>query len=127
MSKANRTYTDREIVLEFFPATREDLIPAPFPYRLWALQEGQVLLEHQHKGQSVILKPISTTGKASTLLCCDICGHQAARTYIQMYCGEVVGSHGKRVRYLSLCRQHEACGTRQISTKSISSIENFFL
>lgn len=127
MSEANRTYTDREIVLEFFPATREDLIPAPFPYRLEALSEGQVLLEHQHKEQSVTLKPVSSTGKISTLLCCDLCGHQAARKYIQMYRGEVVGSHGKRLRYLSLCRHHEACGTRQISTKSISSIENFFM
>lgn len=126
MSDTAKTYTAREIVLEFFPATRNDLIPAPFPYTLTELGEGCLKLEHQQRQQYRILKPISPAGKASTLLCCDLCHHQASRRYIQLYRVDGLGKQGRKTRYLSLCRQHDTCGTRQISSQPIKAIEYLF-
>ncbi|MCA9836816.1 MAG: hypothetical protein KC422_07875 [Trueperaceae bacterium] len=116
-----QTYSAREIVLEFFPATREQLIPVSSAYDL-KNHDGQIIIANS-KGQDLIsLSPVQPSGNASTTLCCDFCQHSGNRYYLQLYRAEVAGSKGRHFFYVSLCKNTEACETRRISDKPIEEL-----
>ena len=107
-----KTYSAREIVLSLFPATDQALLPPPEPYH-FELTESGLLRLLRDGDELMLLTPIASSGKASTVLCCDLCQRNAPRHYLQMFRAEVPGSKGRRYRYLSLCRDARGCEARR--------------
>lgn len=117
-----QTYSAREIVLEFFPATHERLIPGFDEYRLEPDPQGRLAILRQD-GQAVLhLVPVAASGPSSTQLCCDFCQHSAPRAYLQLFRAEVPGSQGRRYRYVSLCRDSAACALRRFDDGAIREL-----
>ncbi len=112
MSEESKTYSAREIVLSFFPATDAALIPHPEPYRLEATSDG-ALRVRRDGAELVVLAPIASSGSATTQLCCDLCLRSAPRHYLQMFRAEIPGSKGRRYRYVTLCRDTGGCEARR--------------
>lgn len=112
------TYSAREIVTRIFPATAKELIPLPEPYYFEVIKEGSLLLKRD--GEAYLeLTPIRPAGNPSTLLCCDLCQLSAPRHAMLMFRSAVAGSQGRRVRYVSLCRDTTSCATRRGSEEHI--------
>ncbi len=121
MSDEEKTYSAREIVLSLFPATDGALIPQPEPYRFEETESG--LLRLLRDGDELLLlTPLSSSGKASTVLSCDLCQRSAPRHYLQMFRAEVPGSKGRRYRYLSLCRDARGCETRRSGDEPVEQL-----
>ena len=118
----SKTYTDREILLEFFPATDDKLLPASRAYRLESSGDGHILLRDEKRDRAAVLTPISQAGSASTQLCCDLCNRSAPRHYLQMFRAELPGSKGRRYRYVSLCRDAQGCNLRRMGDASFEAL-----
>ena len=116
-----KTYTDREILLEFFPATDEHLLPASGAYRL-EHGDGHILLRDEKRDRAAVLIPISQAGNASTQICCDLCTRSAPRHFLQMFRAELPGSKGRRYRYVSLCKDVEGCNVRRMGDASFEAL-----
>lgn len=118
----HHTYSAREIVLKFFPATPERLVPNSADFRLEFDPEGNlVILNAVHK-PLLTLFPISASGKASTQLCCDFCQRSAPRYHAQVYRIEIPASQGRRFRYITLCKNLEECASRRFDDKAIRAL-----
>jgi hypothetical protein len=111
VSEDPKTYSAREIVLSLFPATDAALVPNPEPYRFEATPEG--LRVHRDGAELVRLAAVSSAGRASTQLLCDLCQRSAPRPYLQVFRAEVPGSKGRRYRYVTLCRDTKGCEARR--------------
>ena len=106
-------------MLEFFPATPQALVPTVDGYRLEANAQGNLQIRNLRSGQCIVLEPISPAGNPTTQVCCDFCHHSAPRHYLQMFRVEIPDSHGRRFRYVSLCRNCEACEGRRINDQPL--------
>lgn len=114
------TWTDREIVLEFFPRTNERLVPRPLRYRTVGGGDGTLRIVDR-SGETVLrLSPVAPSGNPTGHLCCDLCGQTSTRRYLGLYRAEVAGTNGRRFRYLSACREHRACETRRLDDAGIA-------
>jgi hypothetical protein len=116
------TYSAREIVLELFPATPERLVPNIDDYRLESDPDGNLIVLNAVLKPLLTLIPISSSGKASTYLCCDFCRRNAPRYYAQIYRVEVPASQGRRFRYFTLCKNLEECSARRFDDKPIRAL-----
>jgi len=114
VSDEEKTYSAREIVLSLFPATDDTLVPHPEPYRFEQTASGLMRLLRDGS-ELLLLTPLTISGKATTVLCCDLCLRSAPRHYLQMFRAEVPDSKGRRYRYLSLCRDAKGCEQRRRS------------
>lgn len=112
VSDEDKTYSAREIVLSLFPATDQTLVPQPEPYRFEETASGLLRLLRDGN-ELLLLTPLTSSGKASTVLSCDLCQRSAPRSYLQIFRAEVPGSKGRRYRYLSLCRDARGCEARR--------------
>lgn len=117
-----QTYSAREIVLEFFPATHERLIPGFDDYRLEPRPHGQLAILGRGREPLLYLSPIAVSGSASAQLCCDFCQRSAPRHYLQPFRVEVPGSEGRRYRYISLCRDATSCALRRFDDEAIRAL-----
>jgi len=108
-----RTYSDREIVDELFPATPEHLRPRQRRFRLEGAAEGRVLVVDRAGNARLCLVPVPPSGDPSHRLCCDLCGHTAARFEMTLLRSEVPGSAGRRWRYLTACLDPRSCDARR--------------
>lgn len=113
------TYSAREIVLEFFPATDERLIPRSHTYQLGRSGDGALVIRDSQERELGRLLPVSEAGSATTRLCCDLCGWTGIRQYLQVLRAEVPGSNGRRFRYLTACRNTEDCEARRIDDEPV--------
>lgn len=120
--ESQRTYTAREIVLELFPATHEGLLPPTDDYRLENRGDGRVTLRHLPSEREAVMTPVSPAGNAGQQLCCDVCEKSAPRRFLQMYRVALPGSEGRRFRYLSLCRDADACALRRRSDEPLQHL-----
>lgn len=120
--ESQRTYTEREILLELFPATDSRLIPGGKRYWLERQADGNVVIHLPNFPQPLILSPVTASGSPTTQLCCDVCGWSAPRHYLQMFRIALPGSHGRRFRYISLCRDHKSCRTRLSSDAPLKTL-----
>ncbi len=116
-----QTYSAREIVLEFFPATHEQLIPKTSAFML-KNHDGTIIISTTKGKELINLTPVQPSGNASTQLCCDFCQHSGNRHFLQLFRAEVAGSNGRHFFYISLCKHTEACETRRISDKPIEAL-----
>ena len=122
VSEDSQTYSAREIVLELFPATPERLVPAPDEYRLEPAPHGEIAIVGRDGMPLVQLTPVAAAGKESTQLCCDACERSAPRAYLQLFRAEVPGSHGRRYRYVSLCRDTLGCELRRLGDSNLREL-----
>lgn len=117
-----QTYTAREIVLELFPATHERLIPKPRRFALERSSDGTVRIRNAAGAVELHLTPVHTAGNHTTQLCCDLCDHSSNRQYMQLVRTEVPGSDGRRFRYLTVCRNTEACESRRFGDEPVEAL-----
>lgn len=120
--ESQQTYSAREIVLEFFPATHERLVPGFEEYRLEQGPKEQLFLLDHRDRILLRLTPVSSSGNANTQLCCDFCHHSAPRHHLQHVRTEVPGSQGRRYRYLSVCRDPKSCELRRFDDGAIRAL-----
>lgn len=112
-----QTYTEREIVLELFPATQQSLIPQTKRYAVESGSDGSLVVrEGAH--ERLRLVPVSSSGNRTTQLCCDLCHQSDMRRFLQVLRVEVPGSGGRRFRYLIACRDHEQCELQRVSDEA---------
>ncbi len=116
-----QTYSAREIVLEFFPATPERLIPRTNRYRLRRATDGDLVVREGRK-ERLRLVPVPSAGSDTTQLCCDLCQWTDRRQLMQTVRAEVPGSNGRRFRYLTACRDYEACEARRLGDETIEAL-----
>lgn len=115
MSEGNgRIWTDREIVLEMFPATPEPLVPRPLQFTVEDEGDGQARVLDREGFVVLRLVPVTPAGNPTGELCCDLCHRSGTRRFLGLYRAEMPGSNGRRFRYLSACRDHQACETRRL-------------
>lgn len=118
------TFSDREIVLEFFPATNKRLVPKEKRYRLEDIGNGSLKLHHFEFEHVVILTAIERSGNTGTLMSCDLCHHSAPRGHMLVYRANVPSS--KNFRYISLCNNRKNCEERRISHTALPMFERLF-
>ena len=119
------TFSDREIVLEFFPATKKALVPQKKLYTLEDIGNGNLKARHISFEHSVILTAIERTGNNATMISCDLCHHSAMRSHMLMYRAHV--PEGKqKYRYVSLCANRKNCEERRILHSSVTVFERLF-
>lgn len=120
--ESNPTYSAREIVLEFFPATHERLVPIPTKYRLERGPDDRLLVRDAYGRVQLSLTPIETRGRATTQLCCDLCHGAGDRRVMHVLRSEVPGSAGRRFRYVTACRDTEACEARRFDDGAVEAL-----
>lgn len=116
------TYTAREIVLEFFPATPKHLIPRTNAYRLERGKHSEVVICDRSGCELLRLIPVKVAGASTSQLCCDFCFWSGIRQYLQAFRVEVPGSAGRRFRYVTICRDTEACEARRFDDKAVEAL-----
>lgn len=107
------TWTEREIVLEMFPATDARLVPDGVRYRVQPAREGRRYVVREGEGPLLDLTPVPGVGNPLRPLCCDLCRRTGDRRALQLFRAEMPGSGGRRFRYLTACRDVEACEARR--------------
>jgi hypothetical protein len=117
-----QTYTAREIVLELFPATPERLIPGPSAYAVTAMDDGAREVRDAEGDVVARLLPLTSCGADDTAICCDLCGWSGARRHLTLLRSEVAGSDGRRWRYLTACRDADACEARRLDDLSLERL-----
>jgi hypothetical protein len=138
-----RTHSAREIVLEFFPATPERLIPRASAYRLEAVgdddgvdaggadalgisapvSEGAVAVRSREHGTLLaILEPVGRYNQRPMALCCDFCATTGPSSHLRFVRMEVEGSNGRRYRYATLCVDVNACDARRLEDTGIEKL-----
>lgn len=108
-----RTYSALEIVTELFPATPDDLLPRPRRYRLQRLDDGSLQLSDASGRALLVMEAVTPSGDPRQRVCCDLCDHSAGRDAMVMLRLTVPGSHGRRWRYLTACRDEVHCDVRR--------------
>lgn len=116
------TWTDREIVLEYFPATNERLVPRPLRFRVEDEADGQVVVRDRDDEVAVRMTAVSPAGNPTGELCCDLCQRTGTRRWLGLYRAEVPASRGRRYRYLTACRDRRACEARRLDDDGIASL-----
>lgn len=116
------TWTDREIVLEFFPHTPERLVPRRLRYRVEDGGDGRKRIVDRSGAAVVDLSPVAPSGNPTGHLCCDLCGQSSTRRHLGLYRAEVAGTGGRRFRYLSACRDDRACELRRLDDAGIARL-----
>jgi hypothetical protein len=119
VSDEPQTFTAREIVLEFFPATPARLIPSDNAYAMTVRSDGA--REVRVAGGPVLtrLQPLSPHGRDGVQLCCDLCHWSGPRRDLEVLRGEVPGSGGRRFRYVTACRDVDACEARRLDDAAL--------
>jgi hypothetical protein len=118
-----RTFTGREIVLELFPATPRRLVPDTSAFAVTALDDGAREVRAAEDGRVVArLLPLSPAGRADTPLCCDLCDWSGPRRDLTTLRSEVPGSGGRRWRYLTACRDGDACEARRLDDAALARL-----
>jgi len=116
------TWTDREIVLEYFPATNERLVPRPLRFRVEDEVDGHVVVRNGDDEVAVRMTAVSPAGNPTGELCCDLCQRTGTRRWLGLYRAEVPASSGRRYRYVTACRDRRACEARRLDDDGIESL-----
>lgn len=116
------SYSARDIVLEFFPATDSRLIPKTHRYQLDRGRDGALVIRDREERELGRLWPVAGSGSPTTQLCCDLCGWSSIRQYLQLLRAEVPGSNGRRFRYLTACRNTDDCEARRLDDEPVRSL-----
>jgi hypothetical protein len=116
-----QTFTAREIVLEFFPATPQRLIPRASEYSVRFAEDGGRVVRHRGD-DALTLRPIPSAGRDRTQVCCELCGWSGPRRDFDTLRAEVPGSDGRRFRYVIACRDADACEARRLDDGALERL-----
>lgn len=122
MSEESQTFTAREIVLELFPATPARLVPTPSAYSVTATSDGAREVRASDGTVLGRLQPVPPAGAEATRVCCDLCDHAGPRRDLTVLRAEVPGSHGRRWRYVTACRDADACEARRLDDVTLDRL-----
>ena len=121
-----QTYTAREIVLEFFPATPVELVPESLgtsnSYRISGCHDGTIVIFDENGHEAHSLAPVISSGNPTTKICCDLCRRTGGRDFLQFLRSEVPGSGGRRFRYLSACKDIVGCEERRTDDRPLLAL-----
>lgn len=118
----NPVWTDREIVLEYFPNTHEHLVPRPLRFHLKDVGDGRtdvLTREGERLGQ---LTPVEPHGNPTGELCCDLCQRTGTRRFLGLFRFAAHDGPRQRVRYLTACRDRTTCEERRIDDRSLDRL-----
>ncbi len=121
-ASSTNEWTDRDIVLNYFPATHERLVPKPKAYALVEAGDGVVFVRDRNGEEVARLSIVTPSGNPTGELCCDLCQRTGTRRFLGLYRAELPGSQGRRFRYLTACRDRRACETRRIDDEGILTL-----
>ena len=108
-----RTFSAREIVEEFFPATPPLLIPGRKRFQLRRSASGELKVFDAEGRELLVMEPLNQVGDLDQRLCCDLCLHSAGRASLALHRVPVPGSNGRRWRYVTACRDEVGCESRR--------------
>jgi hypothetical protein len=110
-----RSYTGREIVLEFFPATPDRLVPRSSAYAVTRDEDDGATVRDRVSGRSLLrLAPVERANRRTVRQCCDLCSWSGSSGELRFLRAVVPGSDGRRWRYLIACVDVETCDARRI-------------
>jgi hypothetical protein len=109
-----KAFSAREIVEELFPATPTRLVPRPLAYSVRFVEDGGREVRPRGGGDPLRLRPIPSAGAEKTQMCCDLCAWTGPRRDFDTLRSEVPGSHGRRFRYVTACRDADGCEARRL-------------
>ncbi len=115
------SYSEREILLELFPATPEELIPKykQFKIKQSSLSQREILVNNK----SVLeLFAIPASGNPDTQISCDLCNTSAARKFFKTFKIEKPSSDGRVFRYYWMCANLNSCKHRGINEARLEQI-----
>lgn len=115
-------WTDRDIVLEYFPATHERLVPHDLRFQLEDAGDGAIVVRDREGAEVARLNVVTPTGNPTGELCCDLCQRTGTRRYLGLYRAELPGSAGRRYRYLTACRERRSCEARRLDDTGILAL-----
>jgi len=115
---SNQSYSEREILLELFPATPQELIPKE--NRIEIKEIGLLKRELRLNDRFTLeLLAIPPSGNPKTHISCDLCKKSAARKFFRAYKIEKPASNGRIFRYYWMCSDLEACKSRRASLNGL--------
>ncbi|HHO55387.1 MAG TPA: hypothetical protein ENK21_03290 [Trueperaceae bacterium] len=119
MSK--QSYSEREILLDLFPATPKELIPKEnrFELKETGLFKRELRLDNKF---ALELLAIPSSGNPNTQISCDICKASAARKFFRAYKIEKPASNGRIFRYYWMCSNLDACKIRSSNSNGLEQI-----
>ena len=85
-------WTDRDIVLEYFPATHERLVPHDLAYHLEDAGDGVIVVRDREGEEAARLTVVTPHGNPTGELCCDLCQRTGTRRYLGLYRAELPSS-----------------------------------
>jgi hypothetical protein len=113
--RGGEDWTERDIVLTYFPATQDRLVPRVLRYRLDDVGDGAVEVRERDGGEVALrLQAVAPAGNPTGELCCDLCQRTGTRRFLRVYRAEVPGTHGRRYRYLTACLERRGCEARRV-------------
>lgn len=115
-------HTGRDIVLEFFPATPDRLIPRQSAFALARDDEGGVAVRDRAGDVVLRLAPVARAPGKLPPLCCDLCHWSGPGTELGFLRADVPGSEGRRWRYLTACFDTAACDARRFDDASVARL-----
>lgn len=99
-----KSFEERELILELFPGTSPELWP-PGEILYYRDQEARVHIEESPL--HLILEPLEPTG-STTPIVCAACHRHISRAAAQFF-RFGVGQDARHFRYVALCRDTESC------------------
>lgn len=108
-----RTFSAREIVEEFFPATPPLLVPGRKRFQLRRSTAGNLKVLDANGRELLVMEPVNQVGDPDHRLSCDLCLHSAERSALALHRVPVPGSNGRRWRYVTACRNEVGCEARR--------------
>jgi len=101
---AEKTFEERELILELFPGTSPELWP---PGEVVYYRDEEDRVHIVERPLHLILEPLEPSGNTTPIICAA-CQRHISRSAAQFFRFEV-GRDGRHFRYVALCRDTEGC------------------
>ncbi|MCS7058232.1 MAG: hypothetical protein NZ849_07525 [Meiothermus sp.] len=99
-----KTFEERELILELFPGTSPELLP---PGEVLYYRDGEGRVHIQEDPLHLVLEPLDAAPSITPLVC-EACLRHISRSSGQFF-RFGVGNSGRHFRYVALCRDTERC------------------
>jgi hypothetical protein len=104
MKMAEKTYEEREMILELFPGTSPELLP-PGEVLYYRDKGGRVHISEAPLG--LVLEPLEPFSSTAPIIC-EACLRHVSRSAAEFF-RFGVGKNQRHFRYLALCRDTDTC------------------
>lgn len=104
MNMGQKTFEERDLILELFPGTSPELLP---PGEVLYYRDSVGRVHIQEDPLHLILEPLDSTPSTAPVIC-EACLRHTRRASAQFF-RFGVGENGRHYRYVVLCRDTESC------------------